>query len=367
MTSKRSSARVLVALLAVTGSLALGVAGAGADAADPVLTATTGTVVKNADGSRTVTVHGAWQWPTHKSDCTQDKRAVGFAVDWADPNQPGNVVTTLNGRTIAVGDSADNLVHHTGAGADSADPNVWRGTCGTFQASLGYNTGTWGPIAHTYAASYQGPITVCALMYDVHLKANGGAPHNVKEITAGGKTHNGDNSAESNKNTPLGNGCFQATLSPGATPTPGLTLVKTERIAGTGTFVTGPVTAAVGQTIEYQMVVTNTGQLSESVTLTDSRCDAGTINPTGAHTLAPGASMAFTCTHKLVAGDSTTFTNVAIATATASNGATIGPVSSQVVAKVPNATGVLGAKKVKKVTRKAKPAHARVRAARFTG
>src|ERR1043165_7979980 len=143
VSSKRSSGRVLIALLAVTGSLALGVAGAGAGAAAPVLTATAGTVIKNADGSRTVTVHGAWAWSTHKSDCNQDKRAVGFAVDWADPNQPGNIVTTLNGRTIAVGDSADNLVHHTGAGADSTDPNVWRGTCGTFQAALGYNTGTW--------------------------------------------------------------------------------------------------------------------------------------------------------------------------------------------------------------------------------
>src|ERR1043165_4000289 len=118
VSSKRSSGRVLIALLAVTGSLALGVAGAGADAADPVLTSTAGTVVKNSDNSRTVTVHGAWAWTTHKSDCSQDKRAVGFAVDWSDPSQPGNVVTTLNGQTIDVGvattntyNSADNLVH----------------------------------------------------------------------------------------------------------------------------------------------------------------------------------------------------------------------------------------------------------------
>ena len=292
MSSNQSSRRVLVALLVVMGSLAIGVAGAGADAADPVLTLTTGTIVAHADGSMTVTVQGAWVWPTHKSDCNQDKRAVGFAVDWSDPQQPGNVVATLNGRTIAVGTAAanayngvDSLVHHTGAGTDSRDPNAWRGTCGTFNAALGYNSGTWGPISHTYSPAYTGPITICALMYDVHLKTNGGAPNGVKEITAGGKTHNGDNSAESNQNTPLGNGCFQATITPPPPNTPlkpALALLKTERIAGSGTYVHGPITATVGQNDEYRMIVTNTVRSRRrSPTVNDPVCDAGTLAPSG--------------------------------------------------------------------------------------
>ena len=77
MGSKTSSKRVLAVLLVVLCGLAVGVAGAGADAADPVLASTTGSVVTNADGSRTVTVQGAWAWTTHKSNCSQDKRAVG--------------------------------------------------------------------------------------------------------------------------------------------------------------------------------------------------------------------------------------------------------------------------------------------------
>jgi len=356
------------------GSLILGVAGAGADAADPVLSATTGTVVTNANGSRTVTVQGQWQWPTHRSDCSQDKRSVGVAVDWNDAGQPGNVVTTLNGQTIDVGaaapnafNPADNLVHHTGAGTDSADPNVWRGQCGVHNAAAGYNTGNWGPLSHTYAAG-TGPITICALMYDVHLRTNGGAPNGDKELTAGGNGHNGDNSAEKNKNTPLGNGCFQTTISPGGNAVPGLAVLKTERIGSTGAYVAGPLTAQVGDTIEYQIVVTNTGQLSETVNLTDAHCDTGTLSPGGAQTIGPGASMTYTCSHKLAAGDSPTFTNVAIANATASNGVAVGPVSSQVTASVPAARNPQGtANKVQKVTKKATPARARVRAARFTG
>ena len=243
MSSKSSSSRFLAVLVVAMGSLILGVAGAGADAADPVLSATTGTIVTNTNGSRTLTIQGQWQWPTHKSDCSQDKRAVGFAVDWNDATQPGNVVTTLNGQTIDVGaaapnafNAADNLVHHTGAGTDSVDPNVWRGQCGAYNAAADYNTGAWGPISHTYPAG-TGPITICALMYDVHVKTNGGSPNGDKEIIAGGDKHNDDNSAEKNKNTPLGNGCFATTI--GGGPSPGLAVVKTERVGSTGAYVAG--------------------------------------------------------------------------------------------------------------------------------
>jgi len=175
---------LLIASLALVGSMAIGVAGAGADAADPILSSVTGTVAEHPDGSRTVTVQGAWEWSTHTSDCNQDKRAVGFAVDWSDTGQPGNVVTTLNGQTIAVGaasgnsdNAADNLVHQTGSGVDSTNPSVWRGGCGTYDQAAGYNNGTWGPISHTYSSSYTGLIKICALMYDVHLASNGGAPN----------------------------------------------------------------------------------------------------------------------------------------------------------------------------------------------
>src|SRR5437867_2687976 len=70
-----------------------------------------------------VTVSGEWQWPTHgSSDCNFDRAGVGFAVDWGDPNQAGNHVTTLPAPvgSVDVGaaatntyNPADNEVHST--------------------------------------------------------------------------------------------------------------------------------------------------------------------------------------------------------------------------------------------------------------
>lgn len=217
----RGLRRVVVALSVGAMSLVVGVAGARADAAEPVLAATQSSVVTNGDGSRTVTVSGQWAWPTRRSDCNLDKRAVGYAMNWNDPGQPGNLVTTLNHVAIAVGaqsatayNPADNLVWPTQPGVASTDRQTWRGGCGTYSPSLGYNTGAWGPISHTYAPTYTGQIEVCVLTYDVHLQDNGGVATKDSEIVAGGSDHNGDNSAQGNAGSPLGNGCFSYTVVP---------------------------------------------------------------------------------------------------------------------------------------------------------
>src|SRR6476620_8658852 len=77
-----------------------------ADAPDPVPSATSGSVVYNADGSRTVSVTGRWAWTTHRSDCNRDGRSVGYAVDWDGPSQPGNLVTTIGGVPVDVGSAS---------------------------------------------------------------------------------------------------------------------------------------------------------------------------------------------------------------------------------------------------------------------
>src|SRR5262249_4849308 len=100
----------------------------------------------------------------------------------------------------------------------------------------------------------------------------GGAPNSTDEITAGGAHHNGDNALEKNKDTPLGQGCFNssvgnlattasgpvnlgsaitdtATLSGGTSPTgtltyklysasncPGLLLPTTKPVTGNGAY-----------------------------------------------------------------------------------------------------------------------------------
>ncbi|MBJ7347568.1 MAG: hypothetical protein JHC87_03230 [Thermoleophilaceae bacterium] len=220
---KISSFQLRSAVFALLLALALAsfsVDFARADAADPILASTTGSVLVNGDGSRTVTVQGGWAWTTRATDCNNDKRAVGYAVDWNDPDQAGNLVTTLPGPVpVDVGVAADNsynlfdnLVHATPAATDSTDVNVWRGGCGTYSAIDKYNSGTWGPISHTYGPAFLGTVNVCALMYDVHLSANAGKPSSADEIKAGLTHHNDDNSAQKNSGTPLGNGCFTATL-----------------------------------------------------------------------------------------------------------------------------------------------------------
>lgn len=218
----RNRGRLGVVLSAVVASLVFGVVAARADAPDPVLQGTQSSMVTNPDGSRTVTLWGQWVWPTHHTDCNLDKRAVGYAVDWNDPDQPGHIVTTLNHVTIAVGadaanayNPADNLVWPTEPATASTDRNVWRGGCGSFNSTLGYNTGNWGPISHTYAAGSD-TLQACVLMYDVHLATDGGAPNKDSEIVAGGSGHNGDNSAQGNSGSPLGNGCFTYTVVPWA-------------------------------------------------------------------------------------------------------------------------------------------------------
>src|SRR4051812_41902647 len=114
MSSPLSRRFVLCAFLALALTLAVP-ALAAADALN--VASATGSVAVNADGSRTVTVHGTWTWPTHRTNCNNDRAGVGIAIDWNDPNSPGNHVTTLNGSSIDVGSPTDNIVHPAMPGA----------------------------------------------------------------------------------------------------------------------------------------------------------------------------------------------------------------------------------------------------------
>jgi hypothetical protein len=99
--------------------------------------------------------------------------------------------------------------------------------------------------------------------------------------------------------------------------TPGMTVTKLQRDGSTGAFTTGTITAMVGDTIEYEIQVTNTGNTTLALSLSDPHCDAGTIHgPTAVsgtlngNVLSPGGEAQYTCSHVLVAGDAPTFTNV---------------------------------------------------------
>ncbi|MFL5824662.1 MAG: hypothetical protein ACJ764_14610 [Solirubrobacteraceae bacterium] len=98
---------------------------------------------------------------------------------------------------------------------------------------------------------------------------------------------------------------------------PGIKVVKTQRIDSTGSFTHNPVFGKIGDTVNYRMTVTNTGTISESYTFSDPQCDAGTLvapAPPGNTTLTAGQSVVWTCSHILNASDKASgFTNAACA------------------------------------------------------
>jgi hypothetical protein len=165
-----------------------------------------------------------------------------------------------------------------------------------------------------------------------------------------------------------------APSAPAAVAPPTISLVKLERVGSSGSFVAGPVAAQAGETVSYLLTVRNAGTTTVSVNLRDDGCDVGTLSPAGPQALAAGASLTFSCSHRIVAADGARFVNTAVATA---NNASPQPVS--VSASVTANVGVSGVKaanktfhkqkvkNVKKVKKVAKPARAVVRAADFTG
>ncbi len=102
-------------------------------------------------------------------------------------------------------------------------------------------------------------------------------------------------------------------------PAPSIAIEKLQRIGAGAGYVSTPLKGEVGQTVEYEIVVKNTGNIDVTLSaLNDARCDAGTIAGGPAGPLAPGASATFTCTHLLTAADQTagTYVNTASDTAT---------------------------------------------------
>ena len=116
----------------------------------------------------------------------------------------------------------------------------------------------------------------------------------------------------------------------------GMTLEKLQRIAGgSGQFTTEAVTGRVGDTVDYEIVATDTGNLTETAYLEDKGCDEGTLAGGPERTLEPGASTTYTCDHRLTAGDAVkgTYSNTANAFVPGFMGA-IFPSSNTVVADV---------------------------------
>ena len=84
---------------------------------------------------------------------------------------------------------------------------------------------------------------------------------------------------------------------------PAFTIEKLQRI-GSGAFTTSPLSGSVGQKVEYEIVVKNTGNMSlELGPLSDAQCS--NIVPSGSVTLAVGGKQTYSCEHVLTSADQT--------------------------------------------------------------
>jgi hypothetical protein len=220
----RDLLRGMLAVGTAVGMLVMA-ASALANAPNPDTT-TVDQVVVNSDGSRTVTVEGTWTWQT-QSKCATARNGVGYQIDWFD-NTANPVGTAKDPSGILyAGDAQDNIVHSdeslgqstafgnafwdgvpssylahntTDTTPDKTDASNWFGECDQVNSS-GVTAGHWGPITHTYAASFTQAIQLCPIMYDPHGGHDNSGQSSVKDITAGGSGRNTDNSYETNQFT----------------------------------------------------------------------------------------------------------------------------------------------------------------------
>lgn len=79
---------------------------------------------------------------------------------------------------------------------------------------------------------------------------------------------------------------------------PAFSIEKLQRLAGESTYTTEELTAKKGTTVEYEIIVTNTGNVPLTFSnFTDEQCESISGGPSGP--LAPGKSATYTCQHIL--------------------------------------------------------------------
>jgi hypothetical protein len=126
------------------------------------------------------------------------------------------------------------------------------------------------------------------------------------------------------------------TQPPQPTAEPSFTIEKLQQIAGAGSgFTTAPLTGSIGQVVDYQIVVKNTGNVPETFSeFSDPHCDPGTLaGGPGSSAVGPGDSTTYTCAHRLAQVGP--YTNEAVVTGNTTGGTPVVHVSNQVLVTVP--------------------------------
>ncbi len=301
----RRAWRGIAALSTLVGMLAFAMP-ALANAPNPETT-TVNQVVVNPDGSRTVTVSGTWTWQT-QTKCGTSRNGVGYQIDWFD-NSANPVGTAKDPSGILfAGDAQDNIVHSvevlggsstfgqaqfdgvpssylshntTSTTPTATDAKNWFSQCDGVNSS-GVTAGTWGPITHTYAASFTQAIQLCPIMYDPHGGHDNSGQSAVKDITAGGSGRNDDNSYETN----------QFSGGPGSCPTisiPTITTTASSAALGSPIHDTATLAGSTGAgTITFNLYPAGSGCsgaplfTSSTSTTGDGTYPSGDFSPTAA-------------------------------------------------------------------------------------
>jgi hypothetical protein len=147
-----------------------------------------------------------------------------------------------------------------------------------------------------------------------------------------GRTRWNTNGVRGGKDTPARGGltCIK--------PAPGFSIVKSQRIAGGSEGFAGALLIGeIGQTVDYQIVVTNTGNVPLTFkSFADPGCDAGTLTGGPAGPVAAEESTTYLCSHVLAAVGSYSNTATATGSPPLRNGAPITHESNTVLAEVPS-------------------------------
>ena len=309
--------------------------GSGGAATGPLQTATVHqTLASSYSGTATITIKGYWTPDDYTNSDQGSVTLPGNCTPTTTTAAPSSPTTTVPPGSPAT----------TVAPGTPATPSICTGASGA--SSGNSSSGTHG--ANGCSGSTATPSTSTS-------SCSGGSG------AGSGSSASGSTSGASGCSTPSSPAPAAAVSAPSAA-VPGIAIVKRERIGTRGSYGRDTLHANLGQLLAYQIVVSNTGNTDLTLNLRDPHCDAGTITPAHSVTISPGTDAVYHCSHLLVSVPSRgIFHNVAVATGKSPQGVTVGPVRSEVLAKV--SAPALRVKTLK-VAQPAKPA---LRAAKFTG